>query len=169
MYTKIEVRPVTGSPLELNTVDGSGNHLFPLSTFEIITNIDTGSDAKKMAAAGQWPRYHYADAMTIHAEGNVLGIGASDAARATDYVTKRLALLDAILPPVGLQTTRKHGVLRVRMDGMTEDADTDIVVVLQSIPQRAMFPAASPFLITWKAFVPYFTGVTTPTNIYQLG
>ncbi len=165
--TKVEVRPVTGSALELNTTDGSGNHLFPLSTFEITANIDA-HDAKKMAAPGQWPTFHYADAMTINCTGRILGIGGSDAARATSYITQRLALVDAVLPPVGLQTSRKHGVLRVRMDGMSEDADADIVCTSQTIPLAALFPAQSEFMITWKAFLPYFVGVSTST-VYQLG
>lgn len=169
MFTKIQIRPVSGSNVDLNAVDGSGNHLYPLREFEITTNIDQPAAAKKMAEAGQWPTFHYPDAMSIVAEGEILGIGATDQLRTEDYVTKRLALIDAILPPVGLQTARRHGTLRVRMEGMTEDADVDVVCVLQSIPMSASSPARSPLLITWKAFVPYFTGVTTPTNKYQLG
>jgi len=167
MLTKVEIRPVTGSPVELNTTDGAGNHLYPLHTFEVVTNIDE-HEAKKMAAPGQWPTFHYPDAMSIHAEGQLYGVGATDADRATDYITKRLALLDAVLPPVQLLTSRKHGVLRVRMDGMTEDADADVVVVQQSIPMAALFPANSAFMITWKGFLPYFTGVSSSTK-YQLG
>lgn len=168
MLTKVEIRPVVGSPLELNTVDGSGNHVYPLSEFTIVTNIDQGQDAKKMAAPGQWPRFHYPDALTINATGRILGIGVSDTARAQDYVTKRLNLLDAVLPPVTLLTSRHHAVLRVRMDGMTEDADTNVVVISQSIPMAALFPANSEFIITWKGFEPYFVGVSTSTK-YQLG
>lgn len=168
MLTKVEIRPVSGSPVELNTTDISNNHLYPLSQFEIVTNIDQ-HEAKKMAAAGHWPTFHYPDAMTIHAEGKILGVGANDAARATSYITQRLALLDAVLPPVTALTSRIHGVLRVRFDGMSEEAETDVVVVQQSIPLAALYPAYSEFMITWKAFVPYFTGVSTPSNIYQLG
>jgi len=165
--TKVEIRPVTGSNVTLNTTDGSGNHLYPLRRFEITTNLDV-HEAKKMAAPGHWPTFSYADAMIINAEGSILGVGASDAARATSYITQRLALLDAVLPPVGLQTARRHGTLRVRFDGMSEDADVDVVVTSQSMPMAALFPAHSDFMITWKAFLPYFTGVTTAT-VYQLG
>jgi len=136
--------------------------------FDIITNIDTSANAKKMAAAGQWPTFHYPDAMTIHAEGNILGIGASDAARATSYITQRLALLDGILPPLTLLTSRKHGVLRVRFDGMSEDADADVVTIQQSVPMAARFPANSEFMVTWKGFLPYFVGTSSSTK-YQLG
>lgn len=154
--------------MELNTTDGSGNHLYPLSEFDIKTNIDVGQDAKKMAAPGQWPKFAYPDALTIVCSGRILGVGASDAARATDYITKRLALFDAVLPPVQLLTVRKHGVLRVRFDGMSEDADADIQVQSVSAPMAALFPASSEFQIIWKGFEPYFTGISTSTK-YQLG
>lgn len=165
--TKVEVRPVTGSAVELNRVDGSGNHIYPLVQFDIETNIDV-HDFKKMSAPGQWPSYHYPDAMTINAQGRILGVGASDAARASDYFSQRLALVDAVLPPLTVLTTRYHAVLRVRFDGMTEDADAQVVVIQNSIPLAALFPAYSEFMITWKAFLPYFVGVTTQTQ-YQLG
>jgi hypothetical protein len=168
MLTKVEFIPNSGSSVVLNTVDGSGNHLFPLRVFEIETHIDEGTNAKKMGLPGQWPTFSYPDAMTVHAEGKILGVGASDAARATDYITKRLALLDAILPPVVLLTVRKHGVLRVRFDGMTEDADADVVIQQQSMPMAALHPANSEFMITWKGFLPYFVGTGTSTK-YQLG
>ena len=167
MLTKVEIRPNAGSNVELNTTDGSGNHLYPLSTFDIITNIDQ-HDARKLGAPGQWPTFHYPDAMTVHAEGKILGVGSTDALRATSYITQRINLLDAVLPPIQLLTTRRHAVLRVRFDGMTEDADVDVVVIQESIPMAALFPAYSEFMITWKAFEPYFTGVSTSTK-YQLG
>lgn len=170
MLTKVEIRPVTGSPLELNTTDGSGNHLYPLTAFEIITNIDNPGESRKMGAPGQWQMFHYPDAMIIHGEGTIYGVGASDAARATDYITKRLAFLDAVLPPpTTIQTVRYHAVLRVRFDGMSEEAETKVVCTQQSVPMAALYPANSRFMITWKSFEPYFTGVSTPSNIYQLG
>lgn len=168
MLTKVEIRPVVGSPVEVNTVDGSGNHLYPLRDFSIVTNIDQ-HDAKKMSAVGQWPTFHYPDAMIITMEGSILGIGGSDSARATDYITKRLALIDAVLPPpTGVYTTRHHAILRVRFDGMSEDADAEVVCTQPSFPMRALYPANSEFMVTWKGFVPYFVGVSTSTK-YQLG
>jgi len=158
---------VVGSPLEVNRVDGSGNHIYPLSEFDIETNIDT-HDFKKMSAPGQWPSYHYPDAMIVNMTGRILGVGASDTLRAADYFAQRLALVDAVLPPLQVLTARYHAVLRVRFDGMTEDADAQVVVTQNSIPLAALFPAYSEFMITWKSFLPYFVGVTTQTQ-YQLG
>lgn len=165
---KVEIRPLVGSPVELNDVDGSGNHLYPLHDFDIIALIDQPNPAKRMAYPGEWPKFHYPAAQTIQAAGQILGIGGTDDARAVSYFNQRLALLDAITPPVQMLTSRHHGVLRVRMDGMTEDADVNVVCTQRSVPLQALFPANSQFTITWKAFEPYFTGVTTST-LYYLG
>ena len=121
-----------------------------------------------MAAAGEWPSFSYPGALTAHIEGNIIGAGASDALASADYVAKRLALVDAVLPPIQILTSRKHAVLRIRLDGMTEDADTDVIVTQSQIPMVALFPANSEFMVTWKGFNPYFTGVTTSTK-YQIG
>jgi hypothetical protein len=167
MLTKVEIRPNSGSPLELNTTDILGNPLYPLESFDINTNIDT-HDHKKLAQPGQWSSFHYPDAMIITAGGHIVGVGGTDSARATSYIEQRLALTDAALPPVTLLSDRRHGYLRVRMDGMTEDADAAVVIVNISIPMAASFPANSEFTITWKAFLPYFVGVSSQTH-YQLG
>jgi len=167
MLTKVELRPVTGSALEINKVDGSGNPVYPLHTFDINTNMDT-REAKKLAAPGQWPTFGYPDAMTIHGEGNILGIGANDAARSSDYITQRLALVDALTPPMTVIQARIQLVLRVRMDGMTEDADASVQLNAISIPMAALYPANSEYMFTLKGFLPYFVGVTTQT-VYQLG
>ena len=166
MITKFEIRPNTGSPVELNLMTG-GVPIYPLKVCDIYTNLDT-KEFKRLAAAGEWPTFSYPGALTSHVEGNIIGSGATDALASADYVTKRLALLDAVLPPIGVQTARKHGVLRCRLDGMTEDADTDVIVTQIQIPMAALFPANSEFMITWKGFNPYFTGVSTQTK-YQLG
>jgi len=166
MITKFEIRPVSGSALELNLMT-AGIPIYPLHTCDIFTNMDT-KEFKRMAAAGEWPSFSYPGALTAHIEGNIIGAGASDALASADYVAKRLALVDAVLPPIQILTSRKHAVLRIRLDGMTEDADTDVIVTQSQIPMVALFPANSEFMVTWKGFNPYFTGVTTSTK-YQIG
>jgi hypothetical protein len=53
------------------------------------------------------------------------------------------------------------------MDGMSEDADADVVTIQQSVPMDALFPANSEFMVTWKGFLPYFVGASSTK--YQLG
>jgi len=167
MLTKVEIRPISGSALTINTEDGSGNQVYPLHEFDIETNLDDPS-YKKMAAAGEWESFGYPDAMTIYGEGQILGIGGSDAARSASYVAQRLALVDALLPSMALQTSRIHAVLRVRMEGMTEDADARVRIVQQSVPLTAMQGARGAYRFTMKSFVPVFLGVSTSTP-YLLG
>lgn len=167
---KVEIRPIVGSPLEINTVDGSGNNRFPLKQFDIVSNVDDPGDARKVGAHGQWPKFHYVDALTVDAVGDILGVGGDNDARAADYITQRLALLDALLPPIDVSpmTSRYHATLRVRMDGMDEDADALVVCKSKTIPIVANYPAYSEFQILWKSFEPYFVGVTSGDK-YILG
>lgn len=167
MLIKVEIRPISGSPLTINTTDGSNNPLYPLHNFDIETALDNPS-YKKMAAAGEWESFGYPDALTVTADGDILGVGANDAARAADYVTQRLALVEALLPSMTLMTSRIHAVLRVRMDSMTEDADARVRVTSQSVPLAAMQGARSAYRFTMKGFVPVFIGVTSG-NPYLLG
>jgi hypothetical protein len=167
MLIKVELRPIVGSPLALNTEDGSGNPLYPLANFDIETNLDNPS-YKKMAAAGEWESFGYPDAMIVAGDGQILGVGANDSARAANYVSQRLALVEAMLPPMGTMTSRIHAILRVRMDGMSEDADARVRVTQQSVPLAAMQGARSAFRFTIKSFVPVFLGVTSG-DPYLLG
>lgn len=166
MLQQVLWTPHVGSAVELNTVDGGGNHLYPLHTFDITALTDQPAPKKRMAYPGEWPTFHYAAAQIIHAEGQILGIGASDLARSQSYITQRLALLDALTPPVQLLTARTHGTLRVHYDGMAEAAQVECVCTQRSAPMQALFPANTEFMITWKAFEPYFTGVSTATKYY---
>ena len=165
MLEQVLWTPHVGSAVELNTVS-SGNHRYPLHEFEIIALIDQPQAAKRMAYPGEWKKFHYPAAQTIHAEGQILGAGSSDLTRAQDYVAQRIALLDALTPPVQLLSTRTHGMLRVDMYGMSEAAEVECVCTARQVPMQALFPANSTFMIQWKAFEPYFTGVSTSTKYY---
>jgi hypothetical protein len=157
MITKFEIRPNAGSPIEINTDS------YPLSECDIFTNFDSKT-FRKLAAPGEWPSFAYPGALTINVVGKILGTGVTPT---EDYWDKRLALMDATLPPIQTLTSRQHGVIRVRMDGWSEDADTPVVVMSTSLPMQALYPAISDFRISWKGFVPYFTGASSA--IYQVG
>ena len=158
MITLFQYIPNVGSLVELNDLN------YPLHVCEIETTLDP-REFKKMSESGEWPTYTYPGAMTIHAEGDIVGYGGTPS---NDYVAKRMALLDAVLPPIGVLQARHHGTVRIRLDGMTENADALVVITQQSIPMKSLYPSISEFSITWKAFLPYFTGVSTQTKS-QLG
>src|SRR5688572_2313654 len=134
--TKVEFRPVTGSNLEVNTVDGSGNHLYPLHEFEPEPEMpDTAF--KRMQAAGVWPTFAYPGHMTIVMSGEILGLGANDAAQSVDAMTKRQTLTDVCMPTLNTTlTSRKHGTLRVRYDHWAQDGEVDYHCVLIRIPLK---------------------------------
>jgi hypothetical protein len=155
MITSLVYIPTTGSTVTLNDLN------YPVEVFEVESQIDV-REYKKMAQPGEWPVWAYPGAMTIHCEGKIVGTGS------TDYVTKRMALLDAILPPIATLTSRIHGKVRIQMDGWSETADADVIVTQQSVPMKANYPAISDFMVTWKAFLPYFVGTSSSTK-YQLG
>jgi len=161
--TTVQIRPVTGSNLSINTVDGSGNHLYPLHNFEPEQDL---SDAtlKKLQDVGEWPTFAYPGAMTIIADGEILGLGANDAAQSVDAMTKREVLIDACLPvltvPGTTYTSRKHGTLRVRYDHWTQDGDVDFHCVLCRIPLKALSPGRFQYFINFKCFLPFYIGVT---------
>ena len=161
---KVELRPVVGSAVTINTVDGSGNHLYPLHNYDPEIDLPE-NEYKKMQATGIWPSFAYPGAMTVIMDGEVLGIGATDALLSTDMMTKRRALQNACLPPLDVTlTSRKHGVLRIRYDDMSEDADADYHCILCKIPLAARSPGKAPYFINFKCFTPYFVGVGTSTK-----
>lgn len=161
MITLIEWHPNVGSPVTLNDLT------YPLSAFEPESALDV-KNFKKMQAHGEWPSFTYLGAMTVVAEGRILGVGASDALRSADYVAKRLALVDAILPATTTPlTARSHGFLRIQLDGMTEVADANAVVTSFRAPIAALFPANSEFFVNWKMWEPWFVGASTTK--YQIG
>lgn len=155
MITKIELRPVTGSALEINTA------VYPVHGWEPEIDLPT-NEIKKMQRTGLWPTFAYPGAMKIPLEGAILGNGATDALRASDVMAKRRALNDACLPPLDQPlTTRKHGVLRVRYEDMTEDADADFHCIMFRAPLKGPQGANIPFFINFLCFTPYFVGVGT--------
>jgi hypothetical protein len=162
--TSVQIRPVTGSNVSVNAVDGSGNHLYPLHEWEPEADLPD-TVLKRMQAAGVWPTFAYAGAMTIIATGEVLGLGANDSARSIDAMTKREALQDACQPtytinPPTTYTTRKHGTLRVRYDHWSQEGDVDFHCIMCRIPLAALSPARMTYFINFKCFYPFFVGVT---------
>lgn len=158
MIDLIQYIPNVGSTVTLNDLN------YPLHVCEIETTLDP-REFKKMSESGEWPTFTYPGAMTIHVEGDIVGYGGTPS---VDYVTKRLAILDAVLPPIGVLQARHHGTLRMKLEGMSENADALVVCSQQSIPMKSLYPSISEFSVTWKAFLPYFTGVSSQTK-YQLG
>jgi hypothetical protein len=161
--TSVQIRPVSGSNLDINTTDGSGNHLYPLHEFEPEIDLDD-TTLKKMQDAGVWAAFSYPGAMTIIASGEILGLGANDSAQSIDAMTKRDALINACLPPIDpvnpvTYTARKHGTLRVRYDHWSQAGDVDFHCILVRAPLKALSPGRCPYFINFRCFNPCFIGL----------
>lgn len=161
MIEFLELRPNTGSPLELNTLS------YPCQVFDPNGDFED-KKFKKMQQPGEHPTFVYPPALYIAIEGDIVGTGATPTA---DFNTKRFALINASGPPItatGVLTARKHGVLRIRLDGMTENADADFLCVSRSVPLSTEFWSVNEFRLSLKISQGYFVGVTSAAT-YLLG
>lgn len=163
----VQIRPASGTPVSINAVDGSGNHLYPLHEFE--PEIDLADTSlKKMQDAGNWAAFSYPGAMTIIMTGEILGLGANDSAQSVDAMTKREALINACLPPINpvtpvVYTSRIHGTLRVQYDHWGQTGDADFHCILCRVPLKALSPGRFQYFINLKCFNPCFIGLDGTT------
>lgn len=87
-----------------------------------------GEEDPKGQDTGNHPSPVYTERMIVTGTGQIVGEGANDTARAADYVTRRKALMAAVLVDDGPQTLEfHHGVLAVTFQG---DAQVYANVVL---------------------------------------
>ena len=161
-FDKIEVRPVTGSPLLINTDD------IPVFNLETDPEYAVPSDVEKAHLSGLWPTYSLARGMPLTMEGAIFGRGATDLLMAQDTATKKQAFAAAfhrvhdLTPP----TSRPHGTLRLRATGWSEDADALYHVVELQTPYVAGQPNIVEWFVSLKLFNIWFTGVGTQTKYF---
>lgn len=156
MITSIQIIPVVGSPLELNTLD------YPISQ-DFDPEIEYEDEKyKKALVPGEWPAYVPQGALYLTIIGDIVG---RDPAQPTvDYMNKRTALQNALRPAEnvdGILTTRHHGTLRLRMDGWASTADNDFVTVSLSMPLTTEYVSVSEYRWTAKFPRPYFLNGAT--------
>jgi hypothetical protein len=145
MLVSIQWRPVTGSPLTLNDLS------YPIvEEFNPVTEYENVTPLKKMQAPGVWPNYNYPGQMSIAIAGDIVGTSSAD------YVTKRMAFMTAFHVPLALQTVRKHGDLRVEMEGWGMTADAACQVVSVEAPMDASFPSVTSYRVALRSFYPAF-------------
>lgn len=161
-FDKIEIRPITGSPLEIN------DNNIPVFNLETDPQYSDDEMPEKAFLSGVWPNFSMARGMPLTMEGAIFGYGATDALMAADTATKvqtfktALHRVHDVTPP----TSRVHGTLRVKATGWTEDADAPYHVV----SLRAPYQAGQPNIVEWFLglfmFNIYFVGVSTSTKYF---
>lgn len=161
-FSKIELRPVTGPTLLIN------DNNYPVFSLETDPQYSDPEMVEKAMLSGEWPTYSLSRGMPITMEGAIFGYGANDAAMAADTATKRQTFLTALhrvndtTPP----TSRPHGVLRLRAEGWSEDADASYHIVSVRAPIIAGQPNIVEWFVGFKMFNIWFTGISTSTKYF---
>lgn len=145
-------QPNVGPALVLNSAN------YPIKDFDPDTEFSDPS-ISKMQLAGEWASFGYPGAMRIPIEGDILGSSPSN------FWANRQAFLVALTPPNAELTARRHGTLTIDDDDMAEPAWAYCRVINRMAKLENLSPERCPYLVTFKAFVPYFTGLSSGLDV----
>jgi hypothetical protein len=140
-------RPNVGQTIVLNSMD------YPINeTLEFEMEF-TDPSVKKMQQGGEWPSFGYPMALKIVAEGSILGT------TRTEFWNNRMVFLDSLTPPNRSLTERQHGRLTITDEDAPEGFFAPCRVVNRVANLEALSPSRCPYMVTFKAFTPYFQGL----------
>ena len=152
MALTVTWQPNVGPPIVFNSVN------YPIHDFDPDTEFSDPS-LSKMQLAGEWPSFGYPGAMRIPIEGDILG------ANGADFWANRQAFLVACTPPNAELTARRHGTLTIADTDMAEPAWGYCRIIHRMAKLESLSPERCPYLVTFKAFVPYFTGLSSGLDV----
>lgn len=135
----------------------------PVQHFDVTPEIRSDKSREKPQTHGVYPTPTYRGGMSIEVQGAIL------ADTYTDYNTKRLALVADLFGTNfdSLVSEVQMGMLRLIVTGQSEHWEVPVMVDAFTAAKEWNEGAYSQFMVTFYAFQPYFTGVTTPTNKYR--
>ncbi len=153
---------------DFHNIDGTHTYslnsdVAPLTDFDVTVPQRAETSRNKSQQHGIYPTNTLRGGMEIHVEGSLFGTDS------TGYVTERLALITALFGVPTLtptMTDRKLGYIQVGLSGQSEDWIADVTISAFSAPIKGLYPAVSPFLVTFFSWTPWFWGATTPANLY---
>lgn len=149
MALTVTFKPEAGSSITLNGA------AYPIDEgFEVEVDF-SDPVVKKMQRSGEWQTFGYTGATTIACEGHILG------ASKADYWSKRNDFLVAFTPPQGEQTKRRHGVITIADSDAAEPMFGDCRIVNRIAHLENLSPERGPYLVTFKVFETYLTGVAS--------
>lgn len=151
MIQSITFNGTNGSSFNLNELGSS-----PLFNFD--SSVDYRTDETlKVQDHGLWPTFSYLGSRTLTFEGDLLGTSAGD------LFNKRRAIFGACVPTPELGN-REVGTLVIDYTGMPETVAIDVYLDgYPSIPINNEVPLKCPYMISFKAFSPFFYGTTINT------
>ncbi len=145
--------PNIGSSLVLNSIS------FPISgdlDFEVEFSDPS---VEKFQVGGEHATFGYPRALRVIATGDILGTSAAN------FWANRLAFLTALTPPQTELTARRHGVLTLFDSDMSEAGYAYCRVINRSAKLEPSSPERCSYMVTFKAFVPYFVGVSSGLDL----
>lgn len=159
MYETYKYHALDGGVLVdfMGAVDGDG--FFNIQQVEY--DFDTRNvDRPKLEAHGSWPTFAYYERMRISLEGTIV------ADSPTNFMTFKHLSTQLLMPLIEVDyTERLQGQIRMKPVGFDETMSIPVVVEspLKVISGPGMAPSAGTFRIVFKAFRPYFVGLTSDT------
>lgn len=133
-----------------------------------ITEFAPGADIRRMETPrpeqhGIQPAYTYLGKGTFHQEGDILYNDPSL------YIQKRMDFLNVLFgalefdPFAPISRNRKLGTLTIQFTDqeLMETPDGVTIDGYPEIPMRALYPATTPYMITWVSFTPYLIGLSS--------
>jgi len=141
-------------------VGGVSTTMRPITKLEFEYNR-AGERRPKMEHVGSWVGYNIIREILIHVDFDILGTDTSD------YNAKKRLVQNSFSPlnPASILSVDYLGTLKLRFDGDTEDIQAPVTLD-GDISMPYVGPAYTSGQMTLIAPDGYFTGVTTPANIY---
>jgi hypothetical protein len=140
-----------------NTYTNKRSIKYPLE-FEYNRSVENRS---KMERVGSWPGFNYVRSILVHVAFDIFD------ETSTGFNANREAIYNSFVPanPTAVETIQALGALYLRFDGDSEDIRAD-VTLNGDISMPISGPNYSDCTMTLEVPAGYFTGVTTPANIY---
>ena len=156
MYSKFQYVANDTSVVDFLPTAPDPNGWFALK--EVAYTIDGRAvDRPKMEANGSWAVFNYYSLMHIECSGDLIANTS-----ALFNVFKQTAVQKLMPAPESLQTDRTQGAIVMRMLGFSEDYSVPVVVETPfNAPAQGASPSLSPFRVVFKAFRPYFFGLSS--------
>jgi hypothetical protein len=153
MIEKCQFIDLNGESWLFNTAD------CPLHDWNVDYDVHSeGDEDQRMQEHGIWPTRTHVGKALIHLEGELLRDSTAD------YVQAARNMKRIIMPKDERQIERKLGDLILRFTGDSEDIKSKNGVTLDGSPQlpkTANFPTVGDYMVTFKAFSPFFVGVAS--------
>lgn len=158
MLPKCQFNNVDGiNTFDLNDVKS------PLNLFDVTVASRNDTGRNRVQQHGVNPTKTLRGGMEIHCEGVLFDDDSGP------YVTLRKSLVLALFGDPGAAfdpQQRSDGTLVIRLEGESEDWQTDCIVTAFSAPVRGNYPSLTEYAVTFFSWNPWFIGASSANRYY---